>query len=141
MTAPTPAPDRDGHGRRQTPTSSDPAVVAFLALLAARRAPRTVDAYRRDLADLGRYLGKAPGEATADEIMAWLADLRGRGQATTSVARRAAAARAFSFQEAASAASPASECARANASYAYARSQSPIPLRSQCSRQRRARAK
>jgi integrase/recombinase XerD len=95
MTAHTPAPDRGGHGRRQTPTTSDPAVVAFLALLAARRAPRTVDAYRRDLADLARYLGKAPGEATAGEIMAWLADLRGRGQATTSVARRAAAARAF----------------------------------------------
>jgi integrase/recombinase XerD len=73
----------------------DPRVHAFLALLAARRAPRTVDAYRRDLADLARFLGKPPAEATEEEIKAWLADLRGRGQAPASVARRAAAARAF----------------------------------------------
>jgi integrase/recombinase XerD len=80
-TAPTPAPD--------------PQVAGFLALLAARRAPRTVDAYRRDLADLARSLGKPPGEATDEEVKAWLAELRGRGQAPSSVARRAAAARAF----------------------------------------------
>jgi integrase/recombinase XerD len=80
-TAPTPAPD--------------PQVAGFLALLAARRAPRTVDAYRRDLADLARSLGKPPAEATEEEVKAWLADLRGRGHAASSVARRAAAARAF----------------------------------------------
>jgi integrase/recombinase XerD len=73
----------------------DPQVVGFLALLAARRAPRTVDAYRRDLADLASFLGKSPADATEEEIKAWLADLRGRGQAPSSVARRAAAARAF----------------------------------------------
>ncbi len=73
----------------------DPQVVGFLALLAARRAPRTVDAYRRDLADLSLFLGKRPADATEEEIKAWLADLRGRGQAPSSVARRAAAARAF----------------------------------------------
>jgi integrase/recombinase XerD len=73
----------------------DPQVVGFLALLAARRAPRTVDAYRRDLADLASFLGKRPADATEEEIKAWLADLRGRGQAPSSVARRAAAARAF----------------------------------------------
>jgi integrase/recombinase XerD len=67
----------------------------FLALLAARRAPRTVDAYRRDLADLARFLGGPPAEASADQIRAWLTDLRTRGQAPSSVARRAAAARAF----------------------------------------------
>ena len=44
MTALTPAPD--------------PAVESFLALLAARRSPRTVDAYKRDLAALG-VLGAA----------------------------------------------------------------------------------
>jgi integrase/recombinase XerD len=70
-------------------------VEGFLALLAARRAPRTVDAYRRDLDDLARSLGKPPSEATEEEVKAWLADLRGRGQAPSSVARRAAAARAF----------------------------------------------
>jgi integrase/recombinase XerD len=73
----------------------DPQVLAFLALLAARRAPRTVDAYRRDLADLTSFLSKTPADATEEEIKAWLADLRGRGQAPSSVARRAAAARAF----------------------------------------------
>jgi hypothetical protein len=31
-------------------------VEGFLALLAARRAPRTVEAYRRDLAAVGAYL-------------------------------------------------------------------------------------
>ena len=45
-TRPTPAPD--------------PEVKGFLALLAARRAPRTVDAYRRDLADLAGFLGRSP---------------------------------------------------------------------------------
>jgi integrase/recombinase XerD len=73
----------------------DPAVEGFLALLAARRAPRTVDAYRRDLADLARCLGKPPSGASADDIEAWLADLRARGQAPSSIARRAAAARSF----------------------------------------------
>jgi integrase/recombinase XerD len=80
-TAPTPAPDA--------------AVEGFLALLAARRAPRTVEAYRRDLADLCGYLGRSPAEASADDVEGWLADLRGRGQAPSSVARRAAAARSF----------------------------------------------
>ncbi|HEY7197073.1 MAG TPA: tyrosine recombinase [Gaiellaceae bacterium] len=81
MTSLTPAPD--------------PQTESFLAVLAARRAPRTVDAYRRDLADLAAFLGKPPAEATDEEIRAWLADLRGRGQAASSVARRAAAARTF----------------------------------------------
>ena len=80
-TRPTPAPDPDVKG--------------FLALLAARRAPRTVDAYRRDLADLAGFLGRSPADATTDDLQAWLADLRGRGQASSSIARRAAAARSF----------------------------------------------
>jgi integrase/recombinase XerD len=78
---PTPAPD--------------PAVEGFLALLAARRAPRTVEAYRRDLADLAAHLGGPPTTASAEQVEAWLADLRARGQAPSSVARRAAAARSF----------------------------------------------
>jgi len=80
-TKPTPAPD--------------PEVKGFLALLAARRAPRTVDAYRRDLADLAGHLGRSPADASTDDLQGWLADLRGRGQASTSIARRAAAARSF----------------------------------------------
>jgi integrase/recombinase XerD len=74
---------------------SDPDVEGFLALLAARRAPRTVDAYRRDLASLAAFLGHSPATATAEEVEGWLADLRARGQAPSSIARRAAAARTF----------------------------------------------
>jgi len=73
----------------------DPAVASFLALLAARRAPRTVDAYRRDLADLAAFLGHTPATASADDVHGWLADLRARGQAPSSIVRRAAAARSF----------------------------------------------
>jgi integrase/recombinase XerD len=76
-------------------TGPDPAVEGFLALLAARRAPRTVDAYRRDLADLSAHLGGSPAAAGTEQIESWLADLRARGQAPSSVARRAAAARSF----------------------------------------------
>ncbi len=74
---------------------ADPAVEGFLALLAARRAPRTVDAYRRDLADLASHLNRPPAEASPDEIESWLAGLRAKGQAPSTVARRAAAARTF----------------------------------------------
>ncbi len=81
MTAPTPAPD--------------PHVGGFLALLGARRSPRTLDAYRRDLADLSAFLGRSPADATADEIEAWLAAMRERGLAASSIARRTAAARSF----------------------------------------------
>jgi integrase/recombinase XerD len=94
-TVPTPVPDPKGHGRGQTPAMADPAIRGFLALLAARRAPRTVDAYRRDLADLTGFLGRSPAEASTDDLQSWLADLRARGQAPSSIARRAAAARAF----------------------------------------------
>lgn len=92
-TAPIPAPK--GHGRGLTPAMSDPAVEGFLALLAARRAPRTVDAYRRDLADFTAFVGRSPADATSGEMEGWLADLRARGQAPSSIARRAAAARTF----------------------------------------------
>ena len=81
MTAPTPAPDV--------------AVESFLALLAARRAPRTVDAYRRDLRELAAFLGRPASSATAEELSNWLEDLRSRGLAPSSVARKAAAARTF----------------------------------------------
>jgi integrase/recombinase XerD len=86
--------DSDASTTARTP-APDPQVTGFLALLAARRAPRTVDAYRRDLADLARSLAKPPSEANEEDVKAWLADLRSRGQAPASVARRAAAARAF----------------------------------------------
>jgi integrase/recombinase XerD len=74
---------------------TDEAVEGFLAVLAARRAPRTVEAYRRDLADLAAYLGRSPAKADADDIRGWLAGLRARGLASSSIARRGAAARSF----------------------------------------------
>ncbi len=75
--------------------TTDAAVESFLALLAAQRAPRTVSAYRHDLADLATFLDRPPTSATSDEVHAWLADLRGRGLSPSSIGRKAAAARTF----------------------------------------------
>jgi len=73
----------------------DAAVESFLALLAAQRAPRTVDAYRRDLGAFAAYLQRSPASATSDEVQEWLAELRSRGQSPSSIARRGAALRSF----------------------------------------------
>ena len=73
----------------------DAAAESFLALLSAQRAPRTVDAYRRDLAAFSAFLGRPPTSATSDDVQAWLADLRAQGQAPSSIARKAAAVRTF----------------------------------------------
>jgi integrase/recombinase XerD len=67
----------------------------FLALLAARRAPRTVDAYRRDLRAFGEWLGGPIGRATPDDLERYLAELRAEGLAATTIARRVAALRSF----------------------------------------------
>jgi len=67
----------------------------FLAVLATQRAPRTVDAYTRDLADLTAFLQCAPAVASASDLERWLADLRSRELAPSSIARRLAAARSF----------------------------------------------
>jgi integrase/recombinase XerD len=73
----------------------DPAVDGFLALANARLAPRTVEAYRRDLADLSAFLGRSPADASADELAAYVASLRAAGRAATTIARRIAAVRSF----------------------------------------------
>ena len=73
----------------------DPELDAFLALLAARRAPRTVDAYRRDLNALAAYLGKPLARVTTEELERYNAQLRADGLATTTIARRTASARSF----------------------------------------------
>jgi integrase/recombinase XerD len=72
-----------------------PELEGFLALLATRRAPRTVDAYRRDLLQLEESLGKPLTDATSDDIHAHLAELRARGLAPATMARRLSAARTF----------------------------------------------
>jgi len=78
-----------------TETVRDPDVEGFLALLSARRAPRTVDAYRRDLAHLAASLGAPPASATADDLERYVAELRAAGLSPATIARRTAAARSF----------------------------------------------
>ncbi len=73
----------------------DPELEGFLALLAARRAPKTVEAYRRDLTALGAYLGKPVAKATLEELELYTAQLRADGLAGSTIARRTAAARSF----------------------------------------------
>jgi len=73
----------------------DPAIDSFLALSTTRLAPRTVDAYRRDLADFSAWLDGLPAEASAEQVAAYLARLRADGLAATTIARRVAALRSF----------------------------------------------
>ncbi len=74
---------------------TDPDVESFLLFLAARRSPRTVDAYRRDLASFATTLDGPVGGATTDQIEAWLAVMRADGRAPSTIARRLAAVRSY----------------------------------------------
>jgi len=78
-----------------TERTRDPEVEAFLALLAARRAPRTVNAYRRDLARVAAFLGKPVGRASVGELETYVAQLRADGLSAATIARRTASARSF----------------------------------------------
>ena len=73
----------------------DPDVEGFLALLATRRAPTTVEAYRRDLAALGAWLDGPIGRVTTEQLEQYLAELRAAGRAPATIARRVAAVRSF----------------------------------------------
>ena len=73
----------------------DPELEAFLALLAARRAARTVDAYRRDLERLASFLGGPVAAATADQLEQYTAGLGAEGLSPATLARKTAAARSF----------------------------------------------
>ena len=73
----------------------DAELESFLALLAARRAPRTVDAYRRDLTALRAWLGGPISGATLEELERYTAQLRADGLSAATLARRTAAARTF----------------------------------------------
>ncbi|HET9673405.1 MAG TPA: tyrosine recombinase [Gaiellaceae bacterium] len=73
----------------------DPELDGFLALLAARRAPRTVDAYRRDLEHFRRWLGAAPSGATTDQLESYVAQLRADGLSPATIARRLASLRSL----------------------------------------------
>jgi integrase/recombinase XerD len=67
----------------------------FLAVLAARRAPRTVEAYRRDLTHMQSRLGKPVSSAATDDLNVYLAELRADGLAPATISRRISAARSF----------------------------------------------
>jgi integrase/recombinase XerD len=73
----------------------DAAVESFLALAAARLAPRTVEAYRRDLADASARLAKPVASATTSDLEAYVARLRADGLSPATIARRTAALRGF----------------------------------------------
>jgi integrase/recombinase XerD len=73
----------------------DPELDGFLAVLAAQRAPRTVDAYRRDLAHFAGWLGGAPSRATTSDVERYLAQLRADGLSPATIGRRLAALRAL----------------------------------------------
>jgi site-specific recombinase XerD len=73
----------------------DPDVEAFLALLAARSSPRTVEAYRRDLTALGAFLDAPVAQAGVRDLERWLGHQRDAGAAPSTLARRTAAVRSF----------------------------------------------
>ena len=73
----------------------DPDVARFLAVSAARLAPRTIDAYRRDLSSFADWLGRGVTAVQREDVERYLAELRAAGLASTTIARRAAALRSF----------------------------------------------
>ncbi len=75
--------------------SADPDLDRYLLLLAARRSPRTVDAYRRDLASLAASRAGTVGDASIEDLEAWLAAMRAEGLAPSTLARRVSAVRTY----------------------------------------------
>ena len=73
----------------------DPELEGFLAVSAARLAPRTVEAYRRDLEALADRLGHSPATATTEELERYVAELRAEGLSGATIARRIASLRSF----------------------------------------------
>ena len=78
-----------------TDRTLDPEVTRYLAVSAARLAPRTIEAYRRDLIAFGNWFVKPMAEVQREDVERYLADLRAQGLASTTIARRAAALRSF----------------------------------------------
>jgi integrase/recombinase XerD len=73
----------------------DADVEGFLALLATRRAPKTVEAYRRDLTALATWLDRPIGDVTTEQLERYLAKLRAAGLSPATIGRRVAAIRSF----------------------------------------------
>ena len=78
-----------------TERTLDPDVEGFLTLLATRRAPKTVEAYRRDLTALREWFGEPIGRITTEQLERYLAELRAAGRSPATIARRVAAIRSF----------------------------------------------
>jgi integrase/recombinase XerD len=78
-----------------TEAIQDPEVDGFLAVAAARFAPKTIEAYRRDLVAVAKSLGHSPAKATREELERYVAELRGAGLAGSTIARRLAAVRSL----------------------------------------------
>jgi integrase/recombinase XerD len=78
-----------------TERTLDPDVEGFLALLATRRAPKTVEAYRRDLAALQAWLDRPVAQVTTEQLEQYLAELRAAGLSPATIGRRVAAIRSF----------------------------------------------
>lgn len=81
--------------RLRAVTTSDPDFERYLLLIAARRSPRTVDAYRRDLNALATFRGGHVGDASVEELERWVAEMRARGLAPATVSRRVSAVRTY----------------------------------------------
>jgi integrase/recombinase XerD len=73
----------------------DPDVEGFLALLATQRAPRTVEAYRRDLTALAVWLDHPIAGVTTEQLERYVAELRAAGRSPATISRRVAAFRSF----------------------------------------------
>ncbi|HEX6702715.1 MAG TPA: tyrosine recombinase [Gaiellaceae bacterium] len=73
----------------------DRAVEGFLALLTTQRAPRTVEAYRRDLAAAKAWLGRPLSAATVEDLERYVGALQEDGLSAATIARRIAAVRSF----------------------------------------------
>jgi len=69
----------------------------FLEMLAAEkgRAPNSLSAYRTDLSDLISFSDVTLFKAQAEDLRAYIADLKARGMATSTAARRLSAMRQF----------------------------------------------
>jgi integrase/recombinase XerD len=78
-----------------TDRTLDPDVEAFLSLLATNRAPRTVEAYRRDLAALAAWFDRPIGGISTEQLEQYVAELRAAGLSPATIARRIAAIRSF----------------------------------------------
>jgi site-specific recombinase XerD len=70
-------------------------VSAFVAFVEATRAPSTALAYRSDLEQFARVIGRSPADATSDEIQCWLDEALVAGLSPNTVIRRVGSARAF----------------------------------------------